>query len=413
MLKYNWQTIFKQCENLAHRCSTISDLAKLLDLPESTLRTAMNRENVTFVDFLTRGTIDSSIKLETLQLQIKAYKKEISYLTELLAKRRWLMDTIVEVATTIDSPTVVIPSVPSSETSPITAILPLSDIHRGQNTPEGELGILGEYNTEIADARLIYWYKTVCKLIQMQQSPIENIVLLGLGDLVENAHLRPGHEQFVDIGVIKQVLGIIPRLVEAILSFASISPKVTVVGVPGNHGRVTSDARLSDSTENFDYMIYKCLEYNLRDQSNISWIVPDSWYTLFRIYSYNIFAMHGEDIRSYVGFPWYGADRTIRKYVAMFRAVQKQNLKNPFNTVEQVLDEMIVPDYAYLAHFHSRTEWEAPDVECFVNGSFPGVSRYGIKQIKALSRPSQWLHFVHRKYGVTSRWPIYLDTITS
>ena len=72
---------------------------------------------------------------------------------------------------------------------------------------------------------------------------------------------------------------------------------------------------------------------------------------------------------------------------------------------------MIIPDYALLGHFHSDTTWDAPDIESFVNGSVPGISKYGVKNVMVMNRPRQRMMFVHPKYGVTVRLPIDLDEV--
>ena len=142
------------------------------------------------------------------------------------------------------------------------------------------------------------------------------------------------------------------------------------------------------------------------------WNIPETWYSHFRVQGWNFFGIHGEDIRSYVGFPWYGATRAARNYVAMFRLAQRRRLRdNPPKTVEEYQDALIVPDYALLAHFHQKANWEAPDIEIFANGAMPGVSRYSAKDLKVIGTPKQQMMFVHPKYGVGLRCPILLDNI--
>jgi hypothetical protein len=291
-------------------------------------------------------------------------------------------------------------------------MLLLGDFHVGQLTPAEQVGVFGEYNKEIAKARVKHTFTTFASIAKHQPFGIEEVVLVCLGDWVEHAHLRPGHEGRVDLNVVKQTLVTSSIAIAGVQMLAETFPKVRLVCIPGNHGRVAQDYRLCDPTDNFDYMAYRIMQMALEHQPNVEFVIPDAWYANFKVYTYNFFAIHGENIRSYVGFPWYGATRAARKYVAMFRLAQKRMIRD---MKPQTPDEfeacMIVPDYAILGHFHSGTTWEAPDVEHFVNGAMPGVSQYGAKKVMSISKPRQRLMFVHPKYGVTLRCPIDLDEV--
>ena len=65
----------------------------------------------------------------------------------------------------------------------------------------------------------------------------------------------------------------------------------------------------------------------------------------------------------------------------------------------------VVLDYQFVGHFHVSLELEYG----WSNGSLPGYSEYG-RDLRALPKPpSQWLIFMHPKYGATCRWQILLE----
>ena len=412
--KYDWDAIFIQAAQIASEHTSPHSLAVALDIPPRTFAHAMDRHGLRMVDLQlgSMAALSEQSLVEKLRLQKKSLSHDLDALSKELGRREWWRETLIEVASTLTPEYVPPPPlIPKPERSQ-TAMLLLSDIHLGQFTPSEQVGLFGEYNKDIALARFRHTFTTFSSIAKHQPFAIEEVVVVCLGDWVEHAHLRPGHEGRVDLNAIKQALMATNCGVAGLRMLAETFPLVRVVCVPGNHGRVAADYRLCDPTDNFDYMVYRIMEMALSNQPNITWTIPEAWYANFKVYHHNFFTMHGENIRSYVGFPWYGATRAIRKYVAMFRLAQKRKIRdtNP-QTRDEFEECLIVPDYALLAHFHSSTTWEAPDVEHFVNGAMPGVSEYGAKKVMVINRPRQRMMFVHGKYGVTMRCPIDLDEV--
>jgi len=414
MNDYNWDAIFSDATKIAADHATIGSLATALGIPPRTLAHAMNRRGVRLID-LQMGSVssmDEQSTVEKLRLQKRAIQADKDALSRELGRREWWRETLAEVASVLTPDIVKPPSLVNKSERAQTGLLLSSDIHLGQLTPAGQVGIFGKYDSTIALARFKHTFKTFASIANHQPFGVEKVVVAFLGDLVEHAHLRTGHEGFVDMNAVKQCLSIANAGVACITMLAGVFPVIEVECVPGNHGRVTADPKLCDPTDNFDYLAYHIMKMALEGQPNVTVNISESWYSNFRIYNHVFFAMHGENIRSYAGFPWYGATRAIRKYAAMFRLTQKRMIRdrNP-QTREEWEECMIIPDYALLGHFHSDTTWDAPDIESFVNGSVPGISKYGVKNVMVMNRPRQRMMFVHPKYGVTVRLPIDLDEV--
>lgn len=411
-MRYNWDVLLKEAATQAHMCGGISDLAEILNVPRSTLHGALRRRNMTFADLLVDATTSGQVTIEKLDLQKAHLEKQVRHLKKQLGRRDWWRETLLEVASMLKPDYVVPPSLePRAETAQ-SAVLMISDVHIGQYTPAEDVGVFGEYNTNIALARVKHTFSTFASIAKHQAFPIDAVHIIFLGDLTDQAHLRPGHEGFVDMNTTKQALAGVNVLTAGLSMLAGQFPHVYVRGVPGNHGRIPADPRRADPTDNFDWLIYNVARLALEQQDNIIWDIPDTWYVNFAIKGFRFLGIHGEDIISYVGFPWYGATRAARDYVGMFRLAQRRRLRNsPPQTVEEYTEAMIVPDYALLGHFHTPANWEAPDIELLTNGAMPGVSIYGAKRRKVIGRPSQRMFFVHQKYGMAMRCPIILDDV--
>jgi hypothetical protein len=358
------------------------------------------------------ATEEQEATAEKLHLQNSYLRKEIQSYKKALGKREWFLEAMAECASTLAPIPIESPDRVEAENEQI-AVLQFSDTQLGQKTPAEEVGLLGQYDTDIAVSRMRYTFRTFASIVKQQPFQVNTVYVIFQGDGVDHAHLRPGHEQYVDIGVVRQTLLFIDVSIHGLQMLAEQFPNVVCVGVPGNHGRVTDDPRRSNATENFDYLSYQIMMRLLQEQSNISWEIPESWFTLFSIYNYRFLATHGDKgIRSYVGFPWYGATRAAHKYQSMFRVAQQRLLReNQPQTAEEYENCMLVPDYVLMAHFHTLANWEDIDVEILANGTMAGVSHYGAGEKLVISRPSQRMFFVHPKYGVGFRCPIRLEDI--
>jgi len=412
--RYDWDAVFIEAASIAHGCKTKRELASALKIPRRTLGEAMRRRGLTLLDLQVGNpsTVSGQSTLEKLRLQKQALQRDHDVLAKELGRREWWREILAEVASTLTPAYVKPPSVTSKAERSQTGLLLVSDVHLGQLTPSEQVGMFGEYNSRIALARFEYTFKSFTSIALHQPFGIDEVVVVFLGDLMEHSHLRTGHEGFVDMNTVKQCLSIANAGIASISMLAGQFPRVRIECVPGNHGRVTADYKLCDPTDNFDYLAYHIMQMGLAGQPNVTFDIPETWYVNFRVYQHIFFAMHGENIRSYSGFPWYGATRAIRKYVAMFRLTQKRMIRDRDPQTREDWEEcMIVPDYALLAHFHSDTTWDAPDIESFVNGSVPGISKYGAKAVMTMNRPRQRMMFVHPKYGVTIRCPIDLDEV--
>ena len=293
--QYEWEKIFEQAAQVAAQCGSVSELAQRLNIPSRTFRDAMKRHDISFADFLLGGVQGQQATIEKLKQQNRYLGKEIEHLREILGQKEWLLDAVKQAAAAIKPERVDPPLERPQAETPQTAVLMLSDIHLGQKTVAEELGVFGEYNSDLAIARMCHTFTTFANVAKHQPFPVEKMIVAALGDLVEHAQLRPGHEGFVDLDVTKQTLTVAQILSEGLSMLASEFPTIELIGVPGNHGRVAADPRKNHPAENFDYLAYKIAEIALKDQENVAFQIPESWYAHFSIYDWNFFAIHGEN----------------------------------------------------------------------------------------------------------------------
>lgn len=179
-------------------------------------------------------------------------------------------------------------------------------------------------------------------------------------------------------------------LAAALRDLAPHFESINVRCCSGNHGRLP-DARkvqMKDPTRSWDTAIYLYAMTALRDVKNITFHIPDSYFSIYEIENHRFLQTHGHDIKSWNSIPYYGIDRFGRNVQALFNSRSERI------------------DYFIISHFHSAGGVPAAGGETFVNGSIIGGNEFSIGALGKSDKPSQWLFTVHPEYGVASRWPI-------
>ncbi len=285
-----------------------------------------------------------------------------------------------------------------STTTYETVIQFLSDWHGFEHITAERTRGLNEYTPEVMCQRaqnLVAAHTSIHqKLTRGGYDFRELVVALG-GDFVSGTiHELEKHAHGTNI--VLSSSGVAWLLAQTIRTLAQLYPKVYVVGVGGNHGRLPDARRKQhkDPTRTWDYQIYLMLNWMLADQENVQFWFPDAWAAQVEIRGWNFLLNHGDDIKSWGGIPWYGVERRTGKLLAL----------------EGSRGNVI--HYQLLGHFHSSVSIPHPAGETFMNGSMIGGTEYSINELGVSDPPRQLMCMVHEDHGVTSRWPLRLDVDT-
>lgn len=219
------------------------------------------------------------------------------------------------------------------------AALIISDLHYGATSDN----VLNLYNTDVCKERMqTLLHKTLdyCKLHQVN----ELYVNLG-GDLVHGLiHISGRVEQEED--VISQTMHVAELLSRFIATLMENVPKVHVIGVQGNHSRVSADRKQSLNAENFERIIFEYISNRL-DIPVIRNGLED-WVT-YCIGNRKIFLEHGD----------------------------KSNLTSIRTKAINVLG--YVPDDIFTGHLHHMELIDEHGTDIVVNGSVMGTDSYAMK----------------------------------
>ena len=310
-----------------------------------------------------------------------------------------LQESILEVLrNTIKAlPTVKIPIIKPSikiEKTKETALLLLSDLHSGEVVQAAEIGDLNAYNFDIMKNRLKYLANCITDITlnKLRGYEFPKLVIGMLGDIVSGII----HDELVETAEntpIEWSEGTALVLAQFLLDLAQVFPEIEIDGVVGNHGRMHKEIRFKKRYVNWDYITYNLLNLLLKDQKNIKFNFPKSFWTIKKIEGKTFLFLHGDNINSWAGMPWYGIQRMIGRFRAL---LSSKNIKI---------------DYVCLAHFHSAGTLDDVDGETIINGSVIGGTEFSVGKLFLGTHANQFFAGVHEEHGLSFRYHLNLQNI--
>lgn len=293
-------------------------------------------------------------------------------------------------------PSVRVPTIKSFkvERTKETALLLLSDLHSGEVVRADETGGLNSYNFEVMKNRLKYMSESIIDIAQNKLRGYEfpKLVIGGLGDFVTGLI----HEELVETAEntpIEWTTGTALVIAQFMLELAQVFPEIEFTGIVGNHGRMTKQVRYKNRYVNWDYVTYTMLSLLLRNQKNVKFNLPKSFWALKEIEGKTFLFLHGDNINSWAGIPWYGIQRMISRFQ------------------ELLYSKKIKVDYVCLGHFHNAGTLDKVSGELILNGSVIGGSEYSIGKLFLSSDANQFFAGVHRKHGLSWRYHLNLQNV--
>jgi len=331
--------------------------------------------------------------IQDLKDKLKLLSDKYTAITRELSLEERLVNTIKEEVKAL--PSVELKWVPDKQRvkTEETAVLLLSDLHTGEIVDREAMIGLGEYDFLIMNKRLRYLAHAVhnLRVNYLNNQEIPRLIIFCLGDMVSGLI----HQELIENSedVIFQTLNGSFVTAQMILELSQVFPEVEVYGVVGNHGRLTKKKPSKRPHVNWDYVFYQFMGTFLAVNNRIKCSFPKSFFLTKKIYNWLFLNLHGDNIRSWAGVPWYG----IQRKTAQLREVVGRK--------DQILN------YVNLGHFHNTGELDQVNGEILLNGSVIGGTEYAFSKLFTYDRPTQLFYGVHPTKGVTWRYPIRLDFI--
>jgi len=273
-------------------------------------------------------------------------------------------------------------------------ILNLGDIHAGEVVKTEELNGLNEYNFDILTYRLKSLADSVITIAKNKLSgyTFRKLHILGLGDWVSGTI----HDELVesaDGNVIEWTMNLAYVVAQMIRELAAEFEEIEFVGVIGNHGRLHKKPRFKARYVNWDYVCYQMLSTLLAKQKNVKCTIPKSFWHIHEVNNHKFLLIHGDNINSSLGIPWYGIQRMVA------------NLKELLASKDQYFD------YIMLGHFHNYGLLDRVKGELVINGSLIGGNDFSIGKMFTSSEACQHFCGVHPNRGMTFRYKINVQHV--
>lgn len=274
--------------------------------------------------------------------------------------------------------------------SPETVVALMSDFHIGEVVSGEETGGLAWYDFSTFVSRYQHYIDSITSICfaKLTGYSLPRLQIFMLGDMVSGII----HEELVETAegtIMEWLLDGAHVIAQGLRDLAANFEDVTVVCVVGNHGRLQKQYRFKKKYANYDYLLYRILALELADQPNITFEIPKSFWALHEVEGRQFLLLHGDNIKSWAGIPWYGIERACSRLTNLLASQRK------------------FFDYACLGHFHSTGSLDRVHGELLLNGSMVGGNEYSIGALFTSNQPKQTIFGVHPEKGKT--WSYGID----
>ena len=332
----------------------------------------------------TKTSIKTDMQVNTYKSAYKALKSKVSALQAELYNKEQEIEKYAIISNMHNIERI---SVQNKDKREVVPVVVASDWHIEETVTAAITNGLNEYNLEIAEDSIRQFFSKACIEIQRTKTinNVNTVVLAILGDIINgvlrNEDLESNQTTPVDAVAIARSL-----IYEGIKTMIkSTGCHIRVICCVGNHGRLTDKIHYSNQVHNsLEYLIYKTLERDYRDNANVSFIVSEAPYVIQPIFGVNVRFHHGHAAKFNGGIGGLA--------VPVIRKTQQMN------TIEHA-------DLDVIGHFHSAQMFS----NVIVNGSLVGSNGYSMALGLPHDIPKQTYFEIDSVYGRTKIAPICID----
>lgn len=365
------------------------------------LRTMLAEEKISIKGIPTKAekakkpkTIKQKIKADVEKTKLQQKLREVDRKYKMIVREESISDKMIRVlkdeARALPKVSVMWKS-PSQKVTQETAVLLFGDPHIGEKVDKNVVCGFGEYDFDIFNKRLKFLAESMRSIIirKLTGYKIDKLCIFGLGDMVSGRI----HDELIENSedIIFQIMNGAFVTAQFVLELAQMFPEIEIDGVLGNHGRLITKKYYKKRYTNWDYVFYQFLGIFLANNPRIKCNFPKSFFIIKKVRGWTFLLIHGDNIRGWMGIPWYGIERMMWKLGDLLK------------------DKGIQVDYRILGHFHNTGEIDRAFGELVINGSIIGGTEYSLMSMGEFNRPTQLFFGVHTEIGMTWRYPLRLD----
>lgn len=330
--------------------------------------------------------VKANEKLAQAKSELKLIKKEAETLRELKLKAEEELDTFLSIKQQTPAFTIGKSASKKEKNSLAVPLFLWSDWHVEEVVSPSTVGGKNEFDLGVAEKRIQQLGEKSIEYALSRSDEVdipEAVVWLG-GDFMTGYI----HEEMMPsnlLSPVETVLWVKPKIRALIEEVANAFGKVKVVCNVGNHGRTNKKKWTHNANRNsYEWLMYHVLADEMRDNKNITFVIPDGYFCEFDVFGYKVRTHHGDSVMYWGGVG--GPSISINKAVANW------------DVAEQF-------DYDYFGHLHQFIDHQ----RWVMNGSLIGYTEFSIKIKAKFQKPLQVVDFIHAKHGRTDTLKVYLD----
>lgn len=266
----------------------------------------------------------------------------------------------------------------------------LSDTHFDEFVDPEHWNFVNAYDREIATLRLQEFTSNAIKLSRDYTCGVQmdGLVLNLNGDMFSGMihdELRESNTHYIG----ESFLYWLSQLVSCIKTLLEFFSVIHIVGVPGNHGRMTEKKRHKGIAKtSFDWLLYKVIEREFAHIKEVTFSITNGADMPYSIYKTNFVATHGDQFKGGTGISgalaplMLGSHRKMKNYVSV---------NAPF-------------DHLVIGHFHQYL----PIGPIIVNGSLKGYDEFAADLNFNFELPRQAMMLVDPIHGIVDHRCIHV-----
>lgn len=326
--------------------------------------------------------LDPSPEVRSLREKVTEQNTKINHLKIQLGQNREFFSEISNAITEIKPKEMAYRITKKSKVeSPLSCVLLLCDWHTGCVIEHDAVEGFNDFNWGIQRDRVQYLGEKFSGWVDLHKNvySIQELVILAVGDMISgdiHDELKVTNEFPVPV----QIVNAGTLFAELVASLAPQFPSVRVEYlVPDNHSRLTKKVQFKQTGLNsYNYLVGWIAQERLRAHKNVEFNLITSIKEVVTVQRMRYLLVHGNGIKGWSGFPYYGIDRQASR-----EAIAR--MKKPISTH---FDKVV------LGHFHAplrHPKWT-------IGGSLSGTDELDHSEGREAD-PCQVAWLVHPKHG--------------
>ena len=273
-----------------------------------------------------------------------------------------------------------------------TLCLLVTDTHFDEVIDPEQVDGINAYNREIAEMRLEQCFRRAVRLAKHYLTGVTyDGAVLFLGGDIFSGNIHEELKVTNADTLFGSLLHWIGPMLAGIDMLAEEFGKVHVVGVPGNHGRLTRKPIAKQrAADNLDWLLYRLLARELTKDGRVTWEVPAAADAHVQIYTTRYLLTHGDQFRGGSGISGSLAPLLLGTH----RKTRRQSMAGrPY-------------DYMVAGHFHQSLFLPAKGL--LIGGCLKGFDEFSFVQNYEPEPPQQALWITTPEHGISFSAPVYV-----